>query len=83
MKKNCTILILILASMVLSLQAQKRPVDYVHLPGDRPADQSGGHRIQATVAGMGWTCLSRCIRTQRNGAAEPDHQIRQRRRIRV
>src|ERR1035438_864734 len=43
MKKNCTILILLLASMVLRLEAEKRPVDYVNTflgtaPLTNPAD---------------------------------------------
>ena len=60
MKNSCTILILFLASMVLRLEAQKRPVDYVNtFLGTAPLTNSAD--IGFNPAGPDWSSrVRRC-----------------------
>ena len=53
------------------------------VPRNGSFDEPGGHRFQPAVAGMGRTGVSRGVLAERDGPAQPDHEISQRGRVRV
>jgi hypothetical protein len=57
MKQYFVVLSLLVFTVAVHLEAQRKLVDYVNPLLGRAADQSGGYRIQTTVACVGRTCL--------------------------